>query len=369
MSDNPLAQMLWFLIAEMGMIGAMLYLLPTLTRRDIFFAVTVPADFRGSEEAKAILRRFRAALLVHSVVAVALTAAGFVFHHLWLLLAGVYWQCFGAFLAFLSGRRKVLPHAAAPSQVHEAVLAPREPGPLGHRMLQVGPFAIMTATCLYLYARWESLPVRFPVHWGIDGKPNRWASRSFLGVYGAMLTGFVICGGMALLAYAILHWSRQVRATGAAAVNEDKFRNTQLGILLGAEYFIAVLFSWIALMPLRQSQEMGASMAVILLATLAFVGVVFVAVIHTGQGGANLAHAGAGATGSIPEAAPIGDRTPDRCWKGGMIYYNPDDPAVLVEKRFGIGYTLNFGNGRSWLVLGGIVLVPLILALVLTHTH
>lgn len=52
-----------------------------------------------------------------------------------------------------------------------------------------------------------------------------------------------------------------------------------------------------------------------------------------------------------------------------MIYYNPDDPAVLVEKRFGIGYTLNFGNGRSWLVLGGIVLVPLILALVLTHTH
>jgi uncharacterized membrane protein len=151
-------------------------------------------------------------LFLRTALAVALTGAGFVFHHLWLLLAGLYWQCFGAFLAFLSGRRKVLPHAAAPSQVHEAQLAPRQPGPLGHRMLQVGPFAILAATCLYLYARWESLPVRFPVHWGIDGKPNRWATRSFLSVYGAMLTGFVICGGMALLAYAILRWSRQVRA-------------------------------------------------------------------------------------------------------------------------------------------------------------
>jgi hypothetical protein len=57
MSDNPLAQMLWFLFAEIGMIGVVLYLLPTLTRQDIFFAVTVPAGFRGTEEAKGILRR------------------------------------------------------------------------------------------------------------------------------------------------------------------------------------------------------------------------------------------------------------------------------------------------------------------------
>jgi uncharacterized membrane protein len=369
MSDNPLAQMLWFLLAEIGLVGILLYLLPVLTRPEIFFAVTVPAGFRGTAEAKGILRRFRAALFIHTAVAAALTAAGFALHHLWLLFAGLYWQSLGAFLAFRSGRRKVLPHAAAPSHVREALLAPRQAGPLGHRMLQLGPFGILTAACIYLNARWESLPVRFPVHWGMDGKPNRWASRSFLGVYGAVLTGFAICAGMAFLAYATLHWSRQVRATGTAAAHEEKFRNTQIGILIGGEYFISLLFSWLSLMPLRHSQEMGASKAVVLLATLGFVTGIFIAVIRTGQGGVNLVDAGADATASIPEAPSIGDRTPDRCWKGGMIYYNPDDPALLVEKRFGIGYTLNFGNGRSWLVLVGIVLVPLILAVVLTHTH
>jgi uncharacterized membrane protein len=33
-----------------------------------------------------------------------------------------------------------------------------------------------------------------------------------------------------------------------------------------------------------------------------------------------------------------------------MFYVNPDDPAILVEKRFGIGYTLNFGRPAAWFV-------------------
>ena len=37
-------------------------------------------------------------------------------------------------------------------------------------------------------------------------------------------------------------------------------------------------------------------------------------------------------------------------WKG-IFYYKPDDPALFVPKRYGIGYTLNFGNSWSWVVL------------------
>lgn len=49
---------------------------------------------------------------------------------------------------------------------------------------------------------------------------------------------------------------------------------------------------------------------------------------------------------------------------GGRIYLNPEDPALWVEKRFGIGWTLNFGNRWSWLVLG-LLLAPALLAPVL----
>jgi uncharacterized membrane protein len=62
---------------------------------------------------------------------------------------------------------------------------------------------------------------------------------------------------------------------------------------------------------------------------------------------------------------------PDRYWKGGVFYVNCDDPALFVDKRFGIGYTLNFGNPWSWAVLVLIVLViaaPVILAALSVRT-
>jgi hypothetical protein len=55
-----------------------------------------------------------------------------------------------------------------------------------------------------------------------------------------------------------------------------------------------------------------------------------------------------------PDDTPADD-TPDECWKWGQFYYNPDDPSLLVERRFGIGYTFNFARWQSWLVMGAIL--------------
>ncbi len=34
----------------------------------------------------------------------------------------------------------------------------------------------------------------------------------------------------------------------------------------------------------------------------------------------------------------------DKYWKLGLIYYNPNDPTIFVEKRMGIGWTINMAN-------------------------
>jgi uncharacterized membrane protein len=41
------------------------------------------------------------------------------------------------------------------------------------------------------------------------------------------------------------------------------------------------------------------------------------------------------------------------------LYCNKDDPSLFVEKRFGMGYTLNFGNPRSFIVIGALVVLIL----------
>ena len=49
----------------------------------------------------------------------------------------------------------------------------------------------------------------------------------------------------------------------------------------------------------------------------------------------------------------------DSHWVAGIFYYNPQDPALWVEKHFGIGWTLNFARPARWFMLGGILLVVL----------
>jgi hypothetical protein len=76
-----------------------------------------------------------------------------------------------------------------------------------------------------------------------------------------------------------------------------------------------------------------------------------ISLMHGGQGGARLLASG---------RSPIGDRTADTRWIGGLFYFNPTDPALLVEKRMGIGWTLNFGNPWSWVPLIAVAVIVVI---------
>jgi uncharacterized membrane protein len=58
------------------------------------------------------------------------------------------------------------------------------------------------------------------------------------------------------------------------------------------------------------------------------------------------------------------DRDDDRFWKAGLFYVNRDDPALLVGARFAVGWTANLGNPTSWLLIGGVVAVPVGLVII-----
>jgi hypothetical protein len=51
------------------------------------------------------------------------------------------------------------------------------------------------------------------------------------------------------------------------------------------------------------------------------------------------------------------DPTPKECWKGGMIYYNPNDAALFVARRDSVGFTSNMGNPWSWVMLGSLLVM------------
>jgi len=46
----------------------------------------------------------------------------------------------------------------------------------------------------------------------------------------------------------------------------------------------------------------------------------------------------------------------EECWKLGFIYYNPTDSRVVLPKRTGLGYTLNFAKPISSIIILAILL-------------
>lgn len=191
------------------------------------------------------------------------------------------------------------------------------------------------------------------------------------GVYGPLLIGLAICAILEILSYGIAHWTQQNSTSGLAANSESRYRNTRIAVLTAVQYLIAVGFASVPFLALRTNPNTSPPIGAFLLAIFAPAAIIFVILIRTGQGGANLARTGA-ESDILTATRPMGDRRPDQCWRAGLFYVNPDDPAVLVEKRFGIGYTLNFARPAAWLLMAfilAVVILPLVVAFVSTHSR
>jgi len=322
--------------SAMLLMALMFHITPHLSRPEIFFAVTVAPGFRSSPPGRAILARFRLVLWLNTAAAV-IVAALLIGRWPFIVIVGSTWQLVAAAVALVNARRHTLPYAQ-PSGPREIELLPAR-GLQGGAVLQLLPFALIGLTALYVSLHWDAIPDRFPIHWDATGRPNGWGTRSFVGVFAPAVISAAVCAAVSGLYYAIAHKTR------GGSDTDRRMRNLNLRIVLGVQMLVALTFSWTMMLPVVPGLMRFATVIPTLVALF---------VVSAIAGGLIMTRR---------LKASGGDFTPDACWKGGgMFYYNPDDPAIFVVKRFGIGYTLNFGNRWSWLWLALLMLPGLTIA-------
>lgn len=218
-------------------------------------------------------------------------------------------------------------------------MSPSPPSDLPHlRLAALGPFVILAVAAWRLAAHWSDIPTRFPVHWSAGGVANGWATRSFWGVFGMLLLAAFVCAVLMILAQATLHWSASPHAASSPSQ-----RRAAAWTCLGAAYLLALIFGIVAQLPLTPTPKRIVLPVIIAVPLLV---AALLAFVWRAQ--------------SAPAAHP--QRAHDNFWVGGLFYYNPYDPAVMVPKRFGLGYTFNFANRRSWWLLGLFAAVLVVIA-------
>lgn len=134
-------------------------------------------------------------------------------------------------------------------------------------------------------------------------------------------------------------------ALEAAVIRKKKFRRTGSIMMFATTLEMVVMFTFSQLSILYGFNIM--LITYIFTAVISLTAFVFIfAFVKIGQGGRNL-------QGEEKDELYKDD---DDNWILGGMYFNKKDPAWMVEKRRGIGWTVNFANPKAWLAIGGLVI-------------
>lgn len=332
------------------LVGLLLAYLPRYSQPGLALGVTVPREFLGSAPCRAILRRFtRRMLWATGLAAILIPPAILVWpspQAVTLTTVLVPFVILGAFgVIYARARRELLPHQTAPSPQRSAPLQPvRYHPPASNGWLHALPYALLLLPMFWVWMHWDAVPAQIVRHVDLAGKNITYTRKSLANAFGVsviMLGSIALCHSLMLIGRAVRRTPGQPRRR--AVINL---------ILLEMMVVLGTLGGYLALVPLYGAWLVASSPGVAILAVLCLASLALpVFTVLAMYRKRNV------------EPVEIGDRSEDRYWWFGMIYHNAADPALFVEKRLGIGYTVNLGRPAGKLLVGGVLgLVALALA-------
>lgn len=185
-------------------------------------------------------------------------------------------------------------------------------------------FIVVNITVIaYFY---NKIPNQFPIHY-TNGEVDRFAEKTIPIVF---LMNLIQLGFLAIMIgvqEGIIRSKRQINISSPDGVH--RMRRKHLLVVHGITGVGLLFFSIIQLAMLRfLSSNIGWLIEV---ANITILAIAFIfgrntikAPPHCGQGGN---------------------------WKAGLFYFNSQDPAIIVERLNGAGYTVNLGRVGGWLVI------------------
>lgn len=218
------------------------------------------------------------------------------------------------------------------------------------------PVLISVGLFGYTILKYDVLPDRIPTHWGPTGKPDAFTAKNPLSAVSLPLTLLVL-----QLMFMGINIGTKKSGIKLSAANTNASRLRQLTLRKYSSWFLFIvsilltmMFSFFHLTTIHPHLFIDKAMAaapftfliVILLGTVIFA-------VKVGRADKQ----------PVKEMEnDISDIDEDSYWKGGLFYFNKKDPSIFVEKRFGVGWTINFANPIGYLF----VVVPLLVILLLS---
>jgi uncharacterized membrane protein len=341
------------------------WLMPTLGRPTLQFGVRVPADHTGDQVITTARGTYRRWIVVAGGAVEICAIGSAIGFGLSTWGVGVATGAFGAvFLVFAAGYTRAR-HRILTAKQSEGWNVGRRQGITVDTSLRTEPepipwlwllpaLIVLVGTVVVGIVRYPTLPAMLATHYGT---PERLAVKSVGVVFAPVFVQFGVTALISLLTLAIFKARPDIDvAAPATTARQHRIFQTRMAKAL----FVLVLFIDLSMAIIAWFVWSGDTTGLVGLAVapaLIGIGTVLVVAIRTGQEGSRVPVA-------VHEDAesPVAQRDDDALWRGGLIYVNPDDPAVFVPRRFGIGWTFNFGN--RLVLISAVAIIGFIIAAV-----
>ena len=362
------ARAIWIVMAlETLVAAAFMLIIPLITRRGLLFGVYVGEQQWGGDEARRITRSWYAWMvgaLVLSLLLGVVTATSFPGRPgLAVLLVFVFLG--GALVCYLRAYFQArglagavaIPTAAAPLIVDT-------PASLALPLVALGFGIVGGAIAIgYSWLNYPDLPVRVPTHFGPSGAPDAWSPKSVRSVMLLPLMTLFMGIVLGVMACFTARAKRAIRQQdgGVSIQAQMRFRQATARFLSGIVFLVTIMLTLMSIVSVRTGLGLASGMPnglmaiVILMVVYAIGGSIYIA-LRYGQGGARLERRAGSA--ALTDGLADNER-----WILGALYVNRDDPSIFVEKRFGLGYTINLGNPKAvfFVVLFSVVIAAIII--------
>ncbi|MHB1629310.1 MAG: DUF1648 domain-containing protein [Bacilli bacterium] len=358
-----------FAYAVFLFIETILYLLPGWMPSTVPFGVRIPPEFAGDPVLVRLRHQYRKWVVVLGLAMGLLlvlaprllpSPGGATFLSsflplLWLIVGyAVYYATRRQLLAIKTKQRWYEgQRAAAVAEIPESAETD-QPGS-GNLWPWILPMIIIAAVTLLLTLwRYPHLPAVLPIHFGPGGQPDAYARKSLtvaLNPFFAQL-GLLVIIGLTMAFANRMHTPLDPAFPRTSSVQQRVFRR-RIVIVAGVMGITTALSMLTAELLVLNALSLPIGAWGIVLFPLLGLAVTIVIAARTGQLGSRVQ------VGTAEQPTGVVARDDDRFWKGGVFYYNPEDPAFWVPKRFGVGWTINFAHPGSWVVIAVFLLAVL----------
>lgn len=348
--------------------------MPKLTRKEIFFGVRITEKELDNPELKAIERLYIKACLFFGIPYIVLLSYLMYAYteNALIFIFGILIYLFVNFIIYFSTHNKIknIKMKYGWDKGKEQVVTidttftmNKNKNVLVSQLWFIIPLILIIINIIIGYNVYPNLPERPPIHWNLAGEIDRYANKSTKIIYQFPLIQFFMLVVM-FFSYKSIGWSKQQISSSNPEESLEKnriFRRLWSGYMVFISITMQLIFTFANMTTLLIIKVSGPIiMLSVLIPTTLILIVSIVLSVKTGQGGSRIKlKNGTGSTTIITE------RNDDKYWKLGSFYVNKDDPAIFVEKRFGIGWTINLGRIEGILIIVAliafIILMPLIL--------